>query len=40
MCDRLLVVDEGRIVEQGTYDDLIERHGAFAQLASSGEWQA
>ena len=33
-CDRILVLDEGRIVEEGTYDDLIAREGFFARLVS------
>ncbi|KAJ7302356.1 P-loop containing nucleoside triphosphate hydrolase protein [Mycena albidolilacea] len=32
MCDRLLVVHEGRIAETGTYDELIQRQGVFAAL--------
>ncbi|CAK5264612.1 unnamed protein product [Mycena citricolor] len=39
MCDRILVVHDGRIAEQGTYDQLIQRKGIFAQLASGGEWE-
>ena len=31
-CDRILVVDEGHIAEEGTYDELIERGGLFAEL--------
>ena len=31
-CDRILVLDEGRIKEEGTYDELIELNGIFAQL--------
>lgn len=31
-CDRILVVDDGRIVEDGTYDELIEQNGYFAEL--------
>lgn len=38
MCDRILVVDNGRIVEEGKYDELMERRGVFATLASGGEW--
>ncbi|THH28864.1 hypothetical protein EUX98_g5322 [Antrodiella citrinella] len=38
MCDRILVVDDGVIAEQGTYDELISRRGVFATLASGGEW--
>ena len=31
-CDRILVVDGGRIAEEGTYEELIERGGIFAEL--------
>ncbi len=31
-CDRILVVDDGRIVEEGTYDELVEKGGVFAEL--------
>jgi len=31
--DRILVLEHGRILEQGTYDDLIARGGVFARLA-------
>ncbi len=31
-CDRILYLDEGRIVEDGTYDELIEQGGLFAEL--------
>ena len=33
-CDRILVMDRGAIIEDGTYDQLIERNGAFAQLVA------
>ena len=33
-CDRILVMDEGRIIEDGTYDQLIEKGGAFAGLVA------
>ena len=33
-CDRILVLDQGRIREEGTYRDLIERKGIFAELVS------
>lgn len=31
-CDRILVVDEGRIAEEGTYEELIAKGGIFAEL--------
>ena len=31
-CDRILVLDKGQIVEDGTYDQLIEKAGLFAAL--------
>ena len=30
--DRVLVVDDGRLVEQGTHDELLERDGLYASL--------
>ena len=33
-CDRILVLDEGRIREDGTYDELIEKNGLFAELVA------
>ena len=33
-CDRILVLDGGRIVEQGTYDELIKQDGLFADLVA------
>ncbi|MBQ0064204.1 MAG: ATP-binding cassette domain-containing protein [Firmicutes bacterium] len=31
-CDRIIVIDDGRIVEDGTYEQLIQNHGLFAEL--------
>ncbi|MEM9456206.1 MAG: NHLP bacteriocin export ABC transporter permease/ATPase subunit [Myxococcota bacterium] len=31
--DRILVMDKGRIVDEGTYEELLEREGPFVQLA-------
>ena len=31
-CDRILVIDEGRIAEDGTYEELIAKNGIFAEL--------
>ncbi len=33
-CDRILVMDGGRIVEQGTHDDLLSRRGVYFDLYS------
>jgi ATP-binding cassette subfamily B (MDR/TAP) protein 1 len=38
MCDRIVVVDHGRIVDEGSYEQLMARRGVFAQLANGGEW--
>lgn len=33
-CDRILVLDKGHIIEDGTYEELIEKNGFFAELVS------
>ena len=33
-CDRILVLDKGRIMEDGTYDELIAQNGLFAELVA------
>lgn len=38
MCDRVVVIEDGRTVEEGRYETLVERRGVFAKLASGGEW--
>ena len=31
-CDRIIVLDKGKIIEDGTYDELIQNNGFFAEL--------
>ena len=33
-CDRILVMDKGAIIEEGTYDQLIAQNGHFAELVA------
>ncbi len=33
-CDRILVMDGGAIIEEGTYEQLIEKNGRFAELVA------
>jgi ATP-binding cassette subfamily B protein len=34
LADRVLVMDEGRVVEEGTYEDLVGAGGLFAELVA------
>lgn len=31
-CDRIIVLDKGKIIEDGKYEDLIKQNGFFAEL--------
>ena len=33
-CDRIIVLDKGRIIEDGSYDDLLKKNGFFAGLVA------
>ena len=33
-CDRILYMDHGKILEEGTYDELMEKNGLFADMVS------
>ncbi len=33
-CDRIIVLDKGRIIEDGTYEELIGQNGFFAKLVA------
>lgn len=39
-CDRIYMVEQGRIVEKGTYDDLSTQSELFRKLAGKGQAQA
>jgi ABC-type multidrug transport system, ATPase and permease components len=33
-CDRIICLDKGKIIEEGTYDELIANKGFFSELVS------
>jgi ATP-binding cassette subfamily B (MDR/TAP) protein 1 len=38
-CDRIICLGEGRVVEEGTFEELVAKGGAFEQLMKMGEWE-
>ncbi|GGS28061.1 hypothetical protein GCM10010269_78350 [Streptomyces humidus] len=34
LADRILVMDKGRVIEQGGYEDLVHAGGLFAELVA------
>lgn len=38
-CDRVVCLGDGRVVEDGPFDELIARGGSFAALMRTGEWE-
>jgi ABC-type multidrug transport system fused ATPase/permease subunit len=38
LADRIIVVENGRIVQQGTYQDLHQQGGTFAKLSPRRPW--
>ena len=39
MADRIIVVEDGGIAEEGKYEDLMKKRGVFYKLATAGEWE-
>lgn len=40
MADRIVVLDDGGVAEEGVYEDLMRKRGVFYKLATAGEWEA
>jgi ATP-binding cassette subfamily B (MDR/TAP) protein 1 len=38
-CDRIICLGEGRVAEEGSFEELVARGGVFAQLMKTGEWE-
>jgi ATP-binding cassette subfamily B (MDR/TAP) protein 1 len=38
MCDRIVLVSDGVVREQGTYEELMAYKGMFVTLVIGGEW--
>ena len=39
-CDRIIVLDQGKIIEDGTYDELMQKKGSFAELVARQQLNA
>ena len=41
LCDRILVLDEGRLVENGTHEELLAMNGLYAEMWNAqASWYA
>lgn len=38
-CDRIICLGEGRVAEDGCFEELVARGGEFAKLMQTGEWE-
>ncbi|WWC85289.1 uncharacterized protein L201_000151 [Kwoniella dendrophila CBS 6074] len=38
-CDRIICLGQGKVLEDGTFNELINKGGVFAQLLRTGEWE-
>ena len=34
-CDEIIVLDNGRVIERGTHDELMANHGLYEKLVTS-----
>ncbi|KAG8836175.1 hypothetical protein FRC17_009518 [Serendipita sp. 399] len=39
MADRIIVMEDGGVAQEGTYDELMRSRGTFYKLATAGEWE-
>lgn len=38
-CDRVICLGEGKVAEDGSFEELMKKGGVFAQLMKTGEWE-